>query len=869
MSSVNRLDKNTWQRLQDLFLDALERAPEERAAYLREACAGDDRLRGEIESMLEAQRHPAGLAIERTLLNERAGDAPAPLDPASGSPGARVGPWRLERLLGKGGMGEVWLAERADGAYEQRAAVKLVRPGWRAAELASRFRRERQVLARLAHPNIARLLDGGLTTAGFPYLAMEHVDGEPVNVWCGAPALSVRERVRIFRTICDAVGFAHANLVVHRDLKPANILVTNDGRPILLDFGIAKLLDPQDTDQQTRPDDRLLTPEYAAPEQIQGEPTTTATDVFALGRILRELLEDKAMDRDLSSIVSMALRDEPERRYRSAGQLAEDVDRWLGGLPVRAQPDTVGYRMRKFARRNRVAVAAASTIAALLVAFAALSLVQERRTARERDRAVAAHEDSEQAIAMLVDLFSVANPRVTPGGDTLRVDDLVRLMSGKIAESKESPRVRAKLWSTIADIHGARTMLAEAESATIRGIEAAEEGNLEKEALTLKHQRARVVHGRDGWRAAEPLYRESVRAHEALYGPNHEEVAPALQDWASTLDDREEAGRILDRVLGITLRHPDNPVGIAAAYNAIGSNHWNAGRYDKAREGFEKAYGKLAEMMGPDHVDLLAVRNNLAICEGATGRFADSEVTHRAVLEGRRKVFGDDSYFVGVSWMNIGVSLAMQGRFDEAVDALRKSVTITSKAVGLDHPEVIAVREDLGAALVRGGHPEEGFAIYDQLEATQRAKFGPESGEVIHVVIGRMNAQLFVGQRVPIDSVRVMVALLRGFERPGLLWTALHTVGLSALASPDEANPGEAETAFREALVTSEKGSVEPTPSVHFLRMAIEVSRANSGRPYDRELLAASLEGCESYGLSNPPVLRRAREILGNVRSGG
>ncbi len=678
----------------------------------------------------------------------------------------------------------------------------------------------------------------------------------------------MRDRVHLFRTICDAVGFAHANLVVHRDLKPANILVTKDGRPILLDFGIAKLLDPQDTDEQTRPDDRLLTPEYAAPEQLHGDPTTTATDVFALGRILSEILHERDADRDLRSIISMALRDEPERRYQSAGQLAEDVDRWLAGLPVRAQPDTVGYRMRKFARRNRVAVAAAGAVAALLVAFAAISFVQERRTARERDTAVTAKEESDQAIAMLVNLFSVANPRVTPGGDTLRVDDMLRLMSAKIAESKESPRVRAKLWSTIADIHSARTRFAEAESATIRGIEAAEEGNLVPLALTLNHQRARIVLYRDGSEAAEPLFRESVRAHEAHYGPEHAELAPALQDWASVMTDREQAGRELERVLRITLQHPENPTGIAAAYNAIGSNHWGMQHYDAARIAFEKSYVKLAEMTGSDNVDLLSVRNNLAICEGACGRFAEAEKTHRAVLAGREKVYGKDSFFVGVSWMNIGVSLAEQGKFEESVEALRTAVKIATAVVGPDHQEVLFMRKDLGAALTRAGHLEEGLAIYDEIEQKYREKEGPDSYEVILVKTGRAEARMFLGQKVSVDSMRACVAALRTMDKPGGLANTLSTLGTAALMSPEEAKPGEAEASYREALAHYEKGSAEPNPTIHFLRVALEVARGLGGQPVDRDRLAASLKACETYGLATPGILRQGRELLAHVRTG-
>jgi serine/threonine-protein kinase len=368
------MDTNTWQRIEAVFFGALELEKRERDAFLDAACAADPELRREVEAMLAVHADDSGMRVERVLL--RMGDG-ASADPPERM-GQRVGPWRLERLLGQGGMGEVWLASRADGEFEQLAAVKLVRPGWLAAQLIPRFRRERQLLARLQHPNIATLLDGGLTQGGFPYLAMEFVDGEPVTEWCAARNFSIRDRLVLFGTICEAVRFAHSNLVVHRDLKPQNILVTKSGRPVLLDFGIATLIGPEYGEQfATREGDRVLTPEHAAPEQLRGEPATTATDVWALGVLLYELLSGvrpftgrdctptelerrvlhddppppsaasrgkeaaRVLRGDLDRIVMKALQKETSRRYRSAEDFNEDIHRWLHGLPVRATPDSL------------------------------------------------------------------------------------------------------------------------------------------------------------------------------------------------------------------------------------------------------------------------------------------------------------------------------------------------------------------------------------------------------------------------------------------------------------------------------------------------------------------------------------------------
>ena len=282
------MDRRQWQRIEELFELAHARPAEARRAFLADACGQDVSLRHELEAMLAAASVDRALAVERFIV-DRETDAGA-ADPLLGS---SLGPWRLVSVLGRGGMGTVYRAERADGQYRQQVAVKLVRSGPRDPYAIERFRTERQVLAHLIHPNIAGLLDGGFAPDGTPYLVMELVDGVPITEWCAAGRLSLDARLRLFRVVCDAVQHAHRALVVHRDLKPANILVSRCGNVKLLDFGIAKLLDPGAWDVEstaTRAEMRLITPEYGAPEQRQDGPTTTATDVYALGVVLYELL---------------------------------------------------------------------------------------------------------------------------------------------------------------------------------------------------------------------------------------------------------------------------------------------------------------------------------------------------------------------------------------------------------------------------------------------------------------------------------------------------------------------------------------------------------------------------------------------------
>jgi tetratricopeptide (TPR) repeat protein len=410
-----------WQKLESLFEQASALSGEQRARLLDARCGDDRQLRAELSGMLRASAPGRALAIERLAPDAHPEpDAPAP-DPLLG---ATLGSWRLGPVLGRGGMGTVYLAERADGQYRQRAALKLVHAGLVRPETVERFRTERQVLAHLQHPNIARLIDGGFTGDGRPYFVMELVEGAPITDACRARQLPLPDRLRLFRRVCDAVEHAHAARVVHRDLKPANILVSLAGEVKLLDFGIAKLLEPTALGVQapaTRADVTLLTPEYAAPEQLTGRPITTATDVYALGVVLHELLTGtrpapqagkplappgsrlgRRQRRDLDGIVRTALQADSGLRYVTAGRLGEDITRFLADRPVRARPETLPDRARRFLSCNRRPAAAALATAIALGSLGALA-----GGARDRDsgpdRLLLGSELHEETLALAAD----------------------------------------------------------------------------------------------------------------------------------------------------------------------------------------------------------------------------------------------------------------------------------------------------------------------------------------------------------------------------------------------------------------------------------------------------------------------------------
>jgi non-specific serine/threonine protein kinase/serine/threonine-protein kinase len=474
-----------WARVKQLFEAVADLAPNERASVLRDECDGDTALRREVESLLESDSQSDDfieqpvLEIPRDLFPEAPDESLA---------GRQFGAYQIIREIGRGGLGAVYLAARADDEYRKEVAIKLVRRGLDTDDILRRFRNERQILAQLDHPNIARLIDGGTTDEGLPYFVMEYVNGEPIGAYCDAHSLGTTERLNLFRKVCAAVTYAHQNLVIHRDLKPSNILIAADGEPKLLDFGIAKLLgQDEEALAQTITGQRVMTPEYASPEQVKGDKIMTTSDVYSLGVLLYELLtgrrpyrlktrsadeiaraiseqeperpstaatkvdhpqssilNPRSLRGDLDNIVLMAMRKEPARRYSSVGQFSEDIRRHLEGLPVIARKDTLRYRSEKFIRRHKVGAAAVALIALSLIGGIIATVSQAKRAtrqarvaARERDHARRRFDDVRHLSNAL--LFEIA-PKIErlPGATEARQSMLTQSLKYLDSLARES-----------------------------------------------------------------------------------------------------------------------------------------------------------------------------------------------------------------------------------------------------------------------------------------------------------------------------------------------------------------------------------------------------------------------------------------------
>ena len=651
-------------RAADLFGELCELAQPARAARLRELEREAPGLAREVARLLELDAAADG-PLERARGEVAAAAGRQLLGEVAPAPPERLGPWRLGARLGTGGMGEVYRGERSEGGFTQQAAVKIVRAGMASEGIVARFLVERQVLARLEHPAIARLLDGGVAPDGRPWFAMELVEGAPITAFAHERSLGIAERLRLMIEVAQVVDFAHRSLVVHRDLKPSNILITPEGGPKLLDFGLAKLLEADLDPGLTRTELRALTPAYAAPEQVLGGLVTTATDVYALGVLLYELLtgelpharaatstgrlaeevaretierpsarlrrasapaDDAArrarqLEGDLDTIVLRALAREPERRYGSAAALAEDLRRHLDGRPVRARPDTRRYRLGKFLGRHSLAVAAALAVALALVAGLGVALVQAERARVAATRAEAeakraeaeagrARREGERATRMkdfLLSIFREASPQQRARGEPLSIEELLAAAEARIdAELAADPLLQADLWDDLGETRASAGELERA-SALIEKAIAAKRAHLPPDDLSLVESLVNRGAIANLAGQAEPALAALDEAQRILAARGEADSEPATSLAINRvhalllLGRNEEAAAAVERAHALAQRWQPGTPDAAMQRVNAGIVAQRRGLYPEARDHFEQAVVELEAVVGPDH----------------------------------------------------------------------------------------------------------------------------------------------------------------------------------------------------------------------------------------------------------------------------
>jgi eukaryotic-like serine/threonine-protein kinase len=825
-----------WTRARALFERAVDLPPAERDDFVARECAQDPELLSEVTGLLRADASPAGL-LDRTLHAESLGLGQEP-GSAPLAAGTTIGAWRLVRQLGAGGMGIVYLAERADATFAQRAALKVVRGGLASRALEERFLRERKILARLEHPGIARLLDGGLTPEGQPWFAMELVEGEPITDYAQHHALDVPARLRLFLDVCAAVQHAHRQLVIHRDLKPANILIDGDGRVRLLDFGVARLVD--DTAEETgltRIGLHALTPAYAAPEQIRGEPPTTATDVFGLGAILYELLAGKpirepagaaptdlvrTLDReipplgslrhlppvqrrrlrgDLETIASAALAFEPERRYASVDALAADIERHLASVPVRARPASTAYRFGRYVRRHRVGVVASAVVLALLVAGVAGVLWQAQEARLEAARA-------REMSAFLQDLFTAVDPEEARGR-VVTARELLDRGAERIGELKADPEVRVDVVRTLGELYfrlglfdRSESLLRQAESEALAAF-GADDPRTARVRASLGYTIADAGRYDEAARIAEiaiAASRKSGDEEALLYGLDTLGHVRYLQGrHAEGRDLGLEMLPLAERVLG------PNSKQVAALYNGIGAAEMQLDNHERADRFLAEALRRQRRILGDVHTSVANTLGLIANLRGRQGRYKEAEPLQREALAIRERVLGADHPDLAISYDSLATTMDHLGRRDEARALYVQGLELRRRVLGERHPEVAGSLTNLSTFEYRIGDLES--ALERQLEAI--AIYRESVGEIRNLAFAVGNAGVMLRDlgryeeaRPKLEESLAMRRRLMGEDNSAVATARMHLATLDRLTGRLAA----AESQYREALAIFESG---------------------------------------------------------------
>ena len=737
---MSRID---FERLDALFHQALEKPEKERADFIEQACSDDDALRRRLLAML----------AQDARANADTGTATDPLARAVAAGRRRfgdteemperIGPFRLLRRLGQGGMGTVFLGEREDSDFQQQVAIKLLRRLGDDDSIAARLRRERALLARLSHPHIAQLIDGGELDDGTPWVAMEYVEGQTLTRFADAKQLDTAARVALFQQLLDAVAYAHRHLVVHRDIKPENVLVDGDGNVKLLDFGIAKLIEDEGapTTPATMTVAGAMTPVYASPEQLQGQAVSTQSDVYSLGVVLYELLAGqlpfppepgitplalqqricttqaiapsrvarddlprRRLRGDLDRIVLKALRKEPQRRYASVDALADDLRRHRDGLPVSARPDSLGYRLGKFVSRNPAGVIASLLLLGTLLAFAVVSRWQTVQIAAQRDRAEQEATAANQVAEAMIDLFQVSDPRESAKRDLTARDLLDQAATALPEKVQDAPLLRARMLHVI-------------------GLSYANIGAYDK---------------------AVQLLTEALHIREAELGENSVEVADTLNRLGNVhrlYGHLDLAEPLLARALRIREALDTGPdYDLADSYNNVGLMQYELGHDDDALATLQKSIDMHRKVAQPDTVEVAIALHNRTLSLKRQKRYDEAmKEIDQAIAIKQRLGYAGRSTLMNSLGLRAEI-LAAQGRYAEALAIREATLKQRRELYPEGHPELIRGLINLAQLHIAMGHPEDAGPLLEEADRWAQ-KIDPDRGLItasVRIAQGRL-----------------------------------------------------------------------------------------------------------------------------------
>ena len=884
------IDPKRWLQVESLLDEALDLDPAERVAHVHRSAAGDGWLVEQVlrllaaskkaESFLENAQRPD---LEQALVQMTSAVDEGPADQLDLE---QAGPYRLLRKLGRGGMGQVYLGVRDDEAFKRFVAVKVIRRGMDTEDILKRFRVERRILASLNHPGIAQLFDGGATEEGESYFVMEYVDGRPITTHCQDHRLTLPERLVLFQKVCAAVHYAHQNLIVHRDLKPSNILVTEAGDVKLLDFGIAKFLHPgvdEYTLPVTRDEQRVMTPEYASPEQIQGRKLTTASDVYQLGVLLYELMTgyrpfmfsdraQSAMERvilekeperpsimiakvgsstgsgmmmpdsdafraqwgishvslrkqlqgDLDRIVLMALRKEVDRRYQSADQLQLDIEHYLTGRPVSAQDDTLGYRLGKFVRRNRLGVSLGLAVLVLLISTTVTAVWSASVTEQQRQQIALEAGKSREVVNFLVDLFEKADPEFSQGRD-LTVREMVDIGADDVRERlAEHPMVQGELMRVLSLVYAG---LGE------------EADGMRLASAALEQQQ--VLSGN------EP----SPELASALYA-----VGVLKDDVGAALESRDFHERAL------TMRrqlYGNDHLDVAQSLNDLGVTLYGMGAYDTTRVVWEEALSIREFLLGDSHRDIAESLSNLGAVYGDLfwlsgaenmGLFEQAESYYLRAIDMTRNERGENHPFYASNLHNFGVTLLDRGMLSEAESMIEEAINKRTLLYGRDSDVAARSINMMGRIRMAQGRLQEAEPYFRESFGIHVRLLGPRDVivGVDHTILGDLDARRSLTKSA-IDHYLAALDIFRETLPPGNRRTIGAARQLGRLFE-DDGRLDEAEQYYD--LVVEAFDASGPTTARHVMDL-INLARVQmqTGR---RQAAEGHLAAAERWLADNP-----------------
>jgi serine/threonine-protein kinase len=848
-----------WPRLLELFGRLTDAEPAERARLLGELARDEPALHARVLHLLALDASDSDLAADVSGWRDRliAHEEPD-------TPPERIGAWRIVRELGAGGMGRVFLAERADGAYEQQVALKLVLGEFSTDAAVARFLVERRILARLDHPGIATLVDGGVDANGRPWFAMQYVDGVPLPDHANTHASRVEDRLKLFAGVCDAVAYAHRQLVVHCDLKPSNVLIDRSGQPRLLDFGISRLLGTDESGESTHTSARALTPGYAAPEQLAGGPLGIATDVYALGVMLHELLVGKRpyaatgdspsalavahshgepplasraattasplpprrLRGDLDLIIATALRHDPAQRYAGADALADDLRRHLSGWPLRAQRDSATHRVRKFVARHRVAVPLAVLAVLALLATTAFALMQTHDARRQTVRA-------ESVRNFLLDLFEQADPDTT-SEHALTARELIDLGAKRVqAELGDEPDTRIELLGVVGNLYQSLGAFDAAADIRVQRLAQAEQryapddmplAQARVDAAQSAGSREKFDHARQLLQAAIDTAARNPQANWHLLSD-----ALGVLGWVEQLSGRYEQAAATQnrRVALLRAAPPQAAFDLASALDDLGAVQHLQGLYEECEKNHREALAIAEALPDAKPSALLKMRYDLAVVEREHAHFDAAEALFKQNLDTARRVYGDTHRNVADQLFQLGQTARQSGREEQSLPYLQQALTIYERSNGARHSSVATALTSLAQAQLRTGARAEAIANLERAYAIYLDTLGPRH---LYAAVG---------------ETALAQAKLESGDARGAEASFRDALAKYADANPDHIYAEAVRKGLGEALTAQHRyAEAEPLLRGAFERISMKFGRAD----YRSEGAAIALANCLHQG---------------------